>query len=319
MRSKIQKTASVALYQEQQGEHEEQVVEAEQDVLDPQHQVPAPHLRRRLFLRHDQEGPPPAQDVAEQPAVGKAHADQVGAGLPVPGALEAWSDRLGLRGRTTLPGVRARLRTTTFPRRSPMAEPAYDFQYHDAGTWPEQGSWTWDDYLRLPDDGQRYEIIHGVLYVSPAPRFIHQFVASRLAHFLSVFVLERGLGAVLTAPLDVLLPGIASPVQPDIVFLANDNLPDVEEALNFQGVPDLLVEVLSPGNRRVDLEVKLKAYEQAGVPEYWIVNPKRRIILLYHLDATRHVYQELGRFGVDDVVRSVVLGGFELKVADLFP
>jgi len=61
-----------------------------------------------------------------------------------------------------------------------MAEPAYDLQYHDteAAPWPEQGSWTWDDYLRLPDDGQRYEIIQGVLYVSPAPRFIHQFVVT---------------------------------------------------------------------------------------------------------------------------------------------
>jgi Uma2 family endonuclease len=65
---------------------------------------------------------------------------------------------------------------------------------------------------------------------------------------------------------------------PDIVFLKSDNVPDVEEAMNFQGVPDLLVEVLSPGTRRIDLEVKLKAYEQAGV----------------------------------------VLGGFELKVAELF-
>ncbi len=200
-----------------------------------------------------------------------------------------------------------------------MAEPAYDFQHNDDEAWPQQGSWTWDDYLCLPDDGQRYEIIHGVLYVSPSPRFIHQFVATRLAHFLSVFVLERGLGAVLTAPLDVLLPGLASPVQPDIVFLTTGNLPDVEEAMNFQGIPDLLVEVLSPGTRRVDLEVKLKAYEQAGVPEYWVVDPKRRRVRLYELDATRHVYQEPGRFATDDVVRSVVLAGFELQVAALFP
>ena len=80
-----------------------------------------------------------------------------------------------------------------------MAEPAYNL-HHDRSPWPDQGSWTWDDYLRLPDDGQRYEIIHGVLYVSPAPRFLHQFVASRLAQLMGVFALEHGLGAVLTAP-----------------------------------------------------------------------------------------------------------------------
>ena len=56
-----------------------------------------------------------------------------------------------------------RLGAMPFPE-IPMAEPAYDLQYHaDTPSWPEQGSWTWDDYLRLPDDGQRCEIIHGVL------------------------------------------------------------------------------------------------------------------------------------------------------------
>ena len=87
-----------------------------------------------------------------------------------------------------------------------MAEPAYDFQQDSGPPWPRQGLWTWNDYLRLPDDGQRYEIIHGVLYVSPAPRLIHQFAATRLAHFLTAFVLERDLGVVMTAPIDVLLP-----------------------------------------------------------------------------------------------------------------
>ncbi len=200
-----------------------------------------------------------------------------------------------------------------------MAEPAYDLQHNaESAFWPEQGAWTWDDYLRLPDDGQRYEIIHGVLYGSPAPRVIHQFVTTRLTYFLSGFVIEHRLGLVLTAPLDVLLPGIASPVQPDVVFMENDNLPDLEEAKNFEGVPNLVAEVLSQGTKRIDLDVKLKAYEQAGVSEYWIVDPQQRTVLLYHLGGRRR-YQELGRFGVGEVVRSRVLTGFALKVADLFP
>jgi Uma2 family endonuclease len=147
----------------------------------------------------------------------------------------------------------------------------------------------------------------------------HQLVTTRLAHFLNVFVLDRRLGTVLTAPFDVYLPRTANPVQPDIVFLATDNLPDIEEALSFQGVPDLLVEVLSPETRRIDLEVKLKAYEQAGVPEYWIVDPKRRSVRIFPLDATRRVYQEPRRFVPGDIARSVHLGSFQLKVADLFP
>jgi len=56
-----------------------------------------------------------------------------------------------------------------------MAEPAYSSEPHtDAASWPKQGSWTWDDYLRLAEDGQRYEIIHGILYASSAPRLLHQ-------------------------------------------------------------------------------------------------------------------------------------------------
>ena len=199
-----------------------------------------------------------------------------------------------------------------------MAEPAYDFHYHaDNSSWPEQGSWTWDDYLRLPDDGQRYEIIHGVLYVSPAPRLLHQFVAGRLSYFLTAFGFEQQLGAVLPAPVDILLPGVANPVQPDVVVLKSGNLPDLEEAKYFQGVPDFVAEVLSPATQRLDLDVKLEAYEQAGVPEYWVVDPKQRIVLRYQLG--RRGYQGPDRFGADQVVLSRVLAGFELKVADLFP
>ncbi len=199
-----------------------------------------------------------------------------------------------------------------------MAEPAYDFHYHaDTASWPEQGSWTWDDYLRLPDDGQRYEIIHGVLYVSPAPRLLHQFVAGRLSYFMTAFGFEHPLGTVLPAPVDILLPGVANPVQPDVVVLSSETLPDLEEAKFFRGVPDLVAEVLSPKTRRLDLDVKLKAYEQAGVPEYWIVDPKQRTVLLYRLG--HRGYKGPDRFGADEIVRSTVLPGFELKVADLFP
>ena len=185
--------------------------------------------------------------------------------------------------------------------------------------WPEQGSWTWDDYLRLPDDGQRYEIIHGVLYVSPAPRFIHQVAVTRLAHFLSQFVLSRHLGMVLVAPLDVLLPGIAEPVQPDVLVLKNENLPDPAEAMNFQGVPDLVAEVLSPSSKRLDQKVKLRAYEEAGVPEYWIVDPKLQAVVVHRLDESRGEYHQAERFETAEVVRSTVLEGFELRVSDLFP
>src|ERR1700712_5200326 len=101
-----------------------------------------------------------------------------------------------------------------------MAKPAHlVFPWNDdEPAWPEQGKWTYDDYARLPEDGNRYEVTRGTLYVTPAPIYDHQFVASQLHLFLGVFGKETRLGVALYAPFDVLLPaGIATPVQPDIV------------------------------------------------------------------------------------------------------
>jgi len=95
-----------------------------------------------------------------------------------------------------------------------MTEPAYPLTQ----SWPAQGRWTYADYLRLPDDGQRYEVIRGTLYVSPAPTFEHQFTVVRISRYLDVYASENEAGVagiVLVAPFDVRLPQrIADPVQP---------------------------------------------------------------------------------------------------------
>ncbi len=182
--------------------------------------------------------------------------------------------------------------------------------------WPEQGSWTWDDYLRLPDDGKRYEIIGGVLYVSPAPAIVHQFIVAALIRLLGNFAAE-GKGLVLGAPLDVLLPGVASPVQPDVVFFLPGNLPDLG-GKSFEGVPDLVVEVLSPSTGRTDRSVKLAAYEEAGVPELWLIDPETQSFVVHHQQAAGG-YAEWGRFGEADRLRSAVLEGFETQLDEVFP
>jgi len=200
-----------------------------------------------------------------------------------------------------------------------MAEPAYSLPPSvDEACWPIQGQWTWEDYLRLPDDGQRYEIVEGVLYVTAAPTFDHQFSAFELAAELRGFVKARRLGLVLVAPFDVRLPGVADPVQPDVLFFRSGNEPRKGDK-HFQGVPDLVVEVLSPGTGRLDRRVKFEAYEKAGVAEYWLVDPGPRTIVVFELGAERRKYGEVGRFGPDESVRSVLLEGFETDVEALFP
>ena len=199
-----------------------------------------------------------------------------------------------------------------------MAEPAYIFpRQTDGQDWPAQGEWTYEDYLRLPDDGQRYEVIRGVLYVSPAPTYKHQFVVGEFYSPLKAFVVENRLGVVLMAPFDVLLPfGIGTPVEPDVIFFRRGNEPGWEDK-NFQGVPDLIAEALSPGTRRRDQKIKLEAYRDAGVPEYWMLDPDARRVVVHALQAGR--YTELCRGGLGEEVWSSVLPGFRLKVDSLFP
>jgi Uma2 family endonuclease len=202
-----------------------------------------------------------------------------------------------------------------------MAEPAYRRSLPDRGdgrTWPAQGEWTYDDYARLPDDGNRYEVIRGFLYVTPAPNYKHQFVVVKLIRSFDQFVSERELGVVLSAPFDILLPlGAASPVEPDLVFFRTGNTPEWGDR-HFAGVPDLVVEVLSPSTRSRDRRTKLRAYQEAGVPEYWLVDPDLRTVLVYALQPGRG-YIERCRGGVGERMTSSVLPGFELEVAGLFP
>ena len=140
-------------------------------------------------------------------------------------------------------------------------------------------NWTAADWEQLPDDGQRYEIIEGVLYVSTAPSPAHQLILMEIVASLREQVVIPGIGIVLTAPVGLFMPG-TDPVQPDaIVVRAEDR--GIVGLRRIEGVPALLVEVLSPSNANYDLVTKREAYARAGVPEYWIARPVERDILVH--------------------------------------
>jgi Uma2 family endonuclease len=201
------------------------------------------------------------------------------------------------------------------PARSP-ALPATSEGY----AWPSQGGWTFEDYLRLPEDGNRYEVIRGFLYVTPAPLPVHQYVLSELLGTFREFVVERKLGVVVPGPMDIRLPNeISNPVQPDLVFLRTGNQPHWESDRGFDGVPDLIVEILSRRTFQRDRKIKFAAYRDAGVQEYWLVDPKARTVVIYVLSADRRRYDEHCRGGQGDTVRSGILSGLEVRVSDLFP
>ncbi len=196
-----------------------------------------------------------------------------------------------------------------------MAEPTFPSRLPEGRggpAWPAAGTWTYQDYCRLPDDGQRYEVIRGDLHVTPAPTVDHQRAVMRFSWKLQGFVTAHGLGEVFAVALDILLPeGIAAPVQPDVVFFRAGNEPRAG-ATNFRGVPDLVVEVLSPRTRRYDTTTKLAAYRDAGVPEVWFVDPQTRALVVHGSDG------ELGRGGQGDAVASRVLPGFSVAVDEIF-
>ena len=135
---------------------------------------------------------------------------------------------------------------------------------------------TFDEYRALPDDGPRYELIYGELFMMPSPKAIHQFVIGELFAVLRTHAKQARLGVALFAPDDARLSG-CSAVQPDIFFFSAARKQSLGPDF-AGGAPDLVVEVLSPSNRRLDLIVKRTLYAASGIPEYWIVDPDKRTI-----------------------------------------
>jgi Uma2 family endonuclease len=132
---------------------------------------------------------------------------------------------------------------------------------------------TYEDLRQIPPDGYCYEIIDGELVVSAAPNRKHQRWSGSLFGLLQ----EReraGLGEAYHAPVDVrLFPDQETPiVQPDLIFLGRDQLHIYRDTL-VEGPPDLVIEILSPSTRTIDLTRKAQLYAEAGVPEYWVADP----------------------------------------------
>jgi Uma2 family endonuclease len=105
------------------------------------------------------------------------------------------------------------------------------------------------------------------------------------------------------------------PVQPDILFIQTSRLP-TPSAKNYEGPPDLIVEVLSNSTARQDRVTKFTAYEQTGVNEYWIVNPKTRSVEVFTL--SRQEYALVGEFVADNMIESKVLTGLQIRTSSLF-
>ncbi len=144
---------------------------------------------------------------------------------------------------------------------------------------------TYHDYQLLPDDGKRYEIIDGDLYMTPAPLTRHQMIAIRLSHVLMTYLETHPIGTALAAPCDVLLSDVDI-LQPDLLVVLQDGIARITDK-NVQGPPDLVIEILSPGTAARDRDLKRKRYEHFGVREYWLVDPDRNTVEILRLEQNR--------------------------------
>ena len=131
------------------------------------------------------------------------------------------------------------------------------------------------EVFKMLPQGTLAEVIENTLYMSPTPTSNHQRISRKISTQLDGYVTQHDLGEVFYAPLDVYLDETSNAVQPDIFFVANANATIIKDK-HIQGTPDLIVEILSPGNSRHDMVVKKALYEKFGVKEYWIVDPETK-------------------------------------------
>jgi Uma2 family endonuclease len=174
---------------------------------------------------------------------------------------------------------------------------------------------TYEDYLLIPEDGKRHEIIDGEHYVSAAPFVRHQRIVLRLALHLGNHVAAHPVGEIFIAPTDVIL----SPhdiVEPDLLYISNERSSIVEEK-NIQGAPDLVIEIHSGSSRRIDRGAKRRAYERWGVLEYWMLDPERKEADVCERTA-KGLLRQRALLSAGDVLTTPLLPGLEIPLAEIF-
>jgi Uma2 family endonuclease len=174
---------------------------------------------------------------------------------------------------------------------------------------------TYEEYLKSPEIKQRYEIVDGKMIMAPAPTLEHQTILRQLFLRVHQFVTEHQLGEVWFAPLDILIQ--REPLrtrQPDLLFVSHERSGILGQII--EGAPDLVVEVLSPGNTRAAMEDKLGDYSRLGVRECWLVSPEARSVEV--LELSQGNWQHLSMYGLGNQVQSNVLPGLALPVAEIF-
>jgi Uma2 family endonuclease len=168
----------------------------------------------------------------------------------------------------------------------------------------------------MPDDGNRYEIIEGELFVSRSPSLTHQSVSGNLFHSIRTYLVENPIGEIWATP-GVIFSDYSG-VIPDLVFVSHARRNEIASGDRITGAPDLMIEILSPGaeNDRRDRLAKRQLYGKYGVTEYWIVDFEKRLIEVYLLRGQTLELQSL--LTEQNEITSSALPGYRERVETIF-
>ncbi len=172
---------------------------------------------------------------------------------------------------------------------------------------------TLEEYENIPE-GAPYQLIDGVIVMTPSPVPYHQKISRKIENLISEFVEKRNLGEVFDAPLDIQFSD-QDILQPDIFFIAKEHASVIGEK-RIEGPPGLIVEILSESTAYMDLRYKKNLYEKSGVQEYWIVDPFEKSVEVFILKD--NAYRLDQRVTGGGSVRSLLLDGFSVELNNIF-
>lgn len=175
---------------------------------------------------------------------------------------------------------------------------------------------TVDDLDSLPDDGSRYELIEGEIFVSRAPGLTHQRVSRNILVAIDRYLEHSPIGEALATP--GLVFGQLTAVIPDIVFYRNERRDEVISGERLVAAPDLIVEILSEGRENINRDrlAKRQLYGKYGVSEYWIVDPHKKSVEIYAL--SEETMERISKLAGDDRLESKAISGFACLVSEFF-
>ena len=170
------------------------------------------------------------------------------------------------------------------------------------------------DFMDIPEGPPYFQLIEGDLFMMPPPGSFHQDIAGNIHFILRKYLQKKPIGKVGIAPYGVFLDDI-NVFLPDLFFVATSRLKHFSKR-GFEGAPDLVVEILSPGTARFDKASKKWVYARSGVRELWLIDPESEEVTVFNLSESRD--EPRGVFGQDEIFTSPLLPGLKIRCEEVF-